>query len=77
MFRPAAGARVILGGLSFGNSEAPAGPDYITVKGMETVYRTSEPGAGNQQGVWVGPGSTHITLENIDAGSVDSWSPIT
>ena len=73
VFRPAAGARVILGGLSFGNSEAPAGPDYITVKGMETVYRTSEPGAGNQQGVWVGPGRRTSPCANMDAGSVTAW----
>jgi hypothetical protein len=73
VFRPAAGARVILGGLSFGGNDAAAGPDFITVRGMETTYKGSDPGAGNQRGIHVGPGSTYITLENMDAGSVSSW----
>jgi chitodextrinase len=73
VFQPAQGARVILRGLGFGTSEERDGPDYITVKNMETSYKTAEPGAGNQDGIWVGPGSTHITLENMDAGSVNSW----
>ena len=68
MFRPAAGARVVLGGLSFGGSDASR-PDFVTVRDMETTYKGSSPGAGNQQGVHVGPGSTYITLENLDAGS--------
>lgn len=74
VFRPAAGARVILGGLQFGaNADSVLGPDFITVRGMETTYKNAEPGAGNQRGIFVGPGSTFITLENMDAGSVDSW----
>jgi hypothetical protein len=74
VFQPASGARVILGGLGFGANGDPAlGPDFITVRGMETTYKGSNPGAGNQQGVHAGPGSTHITLEDIDAGSVSSW----
>ncbi len=62
-----------LGGLSFGGSEPAIGPDYITVRDMEMTYKGSSPGAGNQQGVWVGPGATYITLEDLDAGSVSSW----
>jgi hypothetical protein len=74
VFRPAAGARVILGGLRFGAGADPAsGPDYITVRGMETSYKSSEPGAGNQRGIFVGPGSSFIRLESMDAGSVDTW----
>jgi chitodextrinase len=74
VFRPASGARVILGGLGFGANGDPAlGPDFITVRGMEMTYKGSSPGAGNQQGVHAGPGSTYITLEDIDAGSVSSW----
>ena len=74
VFRPASGARVVLGGLSFGaGGDASQGPDFITVVGMETSYKGSGQGARNQQGVHVGPGSTYITLENIDAGSVSSW----
>jgi hypothetical protein len=74
VFRPAAGARVVLQGLSFGAGGDPvAGPDFITVRGMETSYKGSAPGARNQRGVFVGPGSSHIQLESMDVGSVDSW----
>ena len=73
IFQPAPSARVVLGGLSFGGSEPAIGPDYITVREMEMTYKGSSPGAGNQQGVWVGPGATYITLEDLDAGSVSSW----
>jgi hypothetical protein len=37
------------------------------------TYKGAEPGAGNQRGVFVGPGSTNIRLEDIDAGSVHTW----
>lgn len=67
VFRPARGARVILGGLSF------RGADFVTVRGMATTYRRVGLNSRNQQGIWVGPGSTHVTLEHMDAGSVDSW----
>jgi hypothetical protein len=73
VFRPAAGGRVVLGGLSFGSGDAATGPDFITVRGMETTYKGSDPGAGNQRGIHVSPGSTYITLEDMDAGSVSSW----
>ncbi len=72
-FRPAAGARVVLAGLGFGGSEANQGPDFITVEGMELTTRGSEPGAGNQEGIWIGPGSTNISLIDMDAGSVNTW----
>jgi hypothetical protein len=67
VFQPAVGARVVLGGLSFD------GADFITVRNMETTYKGSGQAPGNQRGVFVGQGSTYITLENIDAGSVSSW----
>ncbi len=35
--------------------------------------RSSEPGARNQDGVFVGPGSRYVTLRNINAGSVHLW----
>ena len=74
LFRPAAGARVILGSLGFGSGgDAALGPDLITVRGMETTYKGSDPGAGNQRGIHVAPGSTNITLESMDAGSISSW----
>jgi chitodextrinase len=74
VFRPSSGARVILGGLGFGTNGDPSlGPDFITVRGMETSYKGSSPGAGNQLGIHVGPGSTSITLEDMDAGSISSW----
>lgn len=74
VFRPASGARVVLGGITFGaNGDSALGPDHITVRGMEMTYKSSEPGAGNQQGIFVGPGSTFITLENMDAGAVHTW----
>jgi hypothetical protein len=74
VFRPASGARVRLAGLDFGSGgEAAHGPDFITVRRMETTYKATEPGAGNQEGVFVGPGSTHIELESMDVGSVSTW----
>jgi chitodextrinase len=74
VFQPAAGARVVLDGLAFGTgSDRYAGPDFVTVRNMETTYRTAEPGAGNQRAIYIGPGSTNIRLENMDAGSVDTW----
>jgi len=74
VFRPAAGARVVLGGLTFGSGgDGNAGPDRITVRGMHTSYKGHAPGARNQEGIFVGPGSSHITLVNMDAGSIDSW----
>jgi hypothetical protein len=57
--------RVILGGLDIEG-------DYVTVRGVETVYRTSAPGAGNQVGVWVSEAS-YVSLIDVDAGSVGSW----
>ena len=65
-FREAAGARVVLGGLDID-------ADWVTVVGIETTLKGSAPGAGNQRGVWVGPGSSHVTLVDVDAGSVASW----
>ena len=74
VFRPVSGARVTLGGLSFGAGNDPAlGPDYVTVEGMATTYKGSSPGAGNQQGIHVGPGSSYVELVNMDAGSISSY----
>ena len=60
------GGRVILGGLSIAG-------DYVTVRGIETTYKGTAPGAGNQQGVWVDQGASYVTLIDVDAGSVGSW----
>jgi hypothetical protein len=60
--------------LSFGaNGDQAFGADFVTVRDIETTYKGTSPGAGNQRGVHVGPGSSYVTLENIDAGSVSSW----
>ena len=58
--------RVILGDLSIA-------ADYVTIRGIETSYKGSSPGAGNQVGVWVEPGASYVTLIDVDAGSVGSW----
>ena len=50
-----------------------AGPDRVTFRGMQMSYKGSAPGARNQEGIFVGPGSSYITLVNMDAGSIDSW----
>jgi hypothetical protein len=67
VFRPAKGARVILGGLTF------RGSDFVTVRGMATTYHSVGANSRNQHGIFVGRGSSYIRLENMDAGSVDSW----
>jgi hypothetical protein len=60
--------------LSFGaNGDQAFGADFVTVRDMEMTYKGTSPGAGNQRSVHVGPGSSYVTLENIDAGSVSSW----
>ncbi|MBE2320240.1 hypothetical protein DVA67_030010 [Solirubrobacter sp. CPCC 204708] len=71
LFRPAKGARVVLDELAFGSDET--GPDHIAVRGMEMSVKATEPGVGNQVGIYVGPGSTFITLDDMDAGSVHAW----
>jgi hypothetical protein len=74
LFRPAQGARVIVGGISLGGSGDPnLGPRNITLRGIEMTYKGTAPGARNQRAIFVGPGSRYIRLEHIDAGSVDSW----
>ena len=74
VFRPAAGARVTLDGLTLGSSTASdQGPRHVTFRGMRMSYKGSAPGARNQEGIFVGPGSKHIRLERMDAGSVDMW----
>lgn len=67
MFRPAPRARVVLGGLTF------SGADFITVQGMRTAVKGSEPGRGNRHGIFVGPGSRYIKLRRMRAGSVSTW----
>jgi hypothetical protein len=66
-FRPASRARVVLGGLTF------SGADYVTVERMQTRVKQSEPGAGNREGIFVGPGSHHIRLARMVAGSISTW----
>jgi hypothetical protein len=74
LFRPAARARVVVDGISFGANGDPArGPAFITLRGMETTYHRVGLSSRNQRGIFVGPGSRRITLENMDAGSIDSW----
>ncbi len=74
VFRPAPRARVVLGGLSFGTGGAMnQGPDRVTVRGMHLAYKGSAPGARNQEGIFVGPGSTNIRLEQMDAGNIHTW----
>jgi hypothetical protein len=67
VLRPAQGERVILGGLNID------GADHVAVTGMELVVKPAEPGAGNQRGIFVGPGSSFVQLERMDAGSVETW----
>jgi hypothetical protein len=67
VFRPARGATVVLGGLTF------SGADYVTVERMRTRVKQSEPGAGNREGIFVGPGSHHIKLARMVAGSISTW----
>ena len=74
VIRPAAGARVTLGGLTLGVSgEHGKGPAYLTLRGMHLKVKGSPPGARNQEGISVGAGSKHIRLEHMDAGSVNTW----
>jgi hypothetical protein len=67
VFRPAKGTRVVVGGLTF------RGSDHVTVRGMSTTYHNLGANSRNQHGIFVGPGSTYVTLQGMDAGSVDSW----
>ena len=67
VFRPAPRARPVLGGLTF------RGADFITVRGMRTAVKGSEPGRGNRHGIFVGPGSRYIKLRRMRAGSVSTW----
>ena len=74
VFREAAGGRVVLGGLRFGEgADVAQGPDFITVKGMETSYWGSQPAPLNQEGVSLHPGTTNIVLEDMDAGNFHVW----
>ncbi len=74
VFRPVAGERVVVAGIGFGSGgEAKLGPRNITLIGMQTARKGTQPAAGNQYGIFVGPGSRFIRLVHMDAGSVDSW----
>ena len=73
VFREARGARVILQGLDIGSGSREEAASRVTLVGMETAYKSTEPGAGNQEGIFVGPGSSHIRLERMDAGSITAW----
>ena len=76
VFRPAAGARVVLGGLTFGSGgDGNAGPDRITVRGMHTSYKRSRARCSvtRERHIRRARLRAHITLVNLDAGSVDSW----
>ena len=74
VFAPTARQRVVLGGLGLGLAgDGSQGPSYLTLRGFRLSYKGSPPGARNQQGIAVEPGSKHIRLENLDAGSVNVW----
>jgi chitodextrinase len=71
VFRPAAGARVVFDGLTLGHPDNETlGPSHITLRGMHGSYRLEEPGAGNQASIFVAPGTSHITLDDMDAGAL-------
>jgi hypothetical protein len=67
MFRRAPRARVLIEGLTF------QGADFISVKGMTMTAKRSEPGRGNRQGIFVGPGSRYIKLRGMRAGNIHTW----
>ncbi len=74
VFRPAAGARVTLRGLTLGSGgDMGQGPERLTVRRMHLTYKGSAPGARNQEGIFVGPGSKNVRLEHMDAGNVHTW----
>ena len=72
--RPAEGARVTFAQLTLGDigNESAIGPAHLTLRGMRAAFREAEPGGGNQGGIFVGPGSSHVTLEDMDAGSLQA-----
>ena len=43
------------------------GPAHLTLEGMRGAFREAEPGGGNQGGIFIGPGTSHVTLEDMDA----------
>ena len=69
VFRPAAGARVVLHGLDFGTDVRSQGPKYITVRRMKLSYATRH----HQRGIFVGVGAHRIRLVRIDAGNISTW----
>ena len=69
IFRPATGARVVLGGLNFGTDVRSQAAKYITVRDMELTYADPD----HQRGIWVGVGSGQIRLERMDAGNISTW----
>ena len=72
--RPADGARVVFSQLTLGDigDDRAIGPAHLTLRGMHGAFREPEPGGGNQGGIFVGPGSSHVTLDDMDAGSVQA-----
>jgi hypothetical protein len=74
VFQPARGAKVVLGaGLELGEDNPGLGPDFLTIKNMQTAYKAGEPGAGNQYGIFIGPGTSNVRLEKLDAGNFHIW----
>ena len=46
------------------------GPDYVVLRNLTTAqFGAGAPNPDNRYGVYVGPGSTHIRLENLRAGT--------
>jgi hypothetical protein len=72
VFAEAGGERVIINSLKLGTGEAPEGPDRIRITGIETGWATAQ-SVTNQRGVWMGPGTTYVTLVDIDAGNFGTW----
>ena len=75
IFRPAPGARVILAGLDFG-SGGEAGTRarlHHRAGDGDDLQAAPSRAPATRRACLVGPGSSHIRLERMDAGSVTSW----
>lgn len=64
-FKEAPGARAII-------SQIVVEADHVRLVGLETAY-TQVGNRLNQNRVWIGPGSSWVMLEDVDAGSFGTW----
>jgi hypothetical protein len=70
VFRPAAGAKVTLDGLTLGSSaDAADGPRHVTIERMRTSYRSRT----EQRSVVALPGTADVVWREIDAGNFILW----